>query len=139
MSRPTFPVGANVFVIKDGKLLLGKRKSSYHDSEWGLPGGHVELREKILDAAKRELEEETGLVAEKCSFVLVQNDIRQDDNQYIHFGLLAENVSGTLENKEPEKCYEWEYFPLDALPTPIFIGHEKLIAAFLKKEVFSEA
>jgi 8-oxo-dGTP diphosphatase len=138
MPRTTFPVGANVFVIQDGKLLLGKRKSEYHDGEWGLPGGHLENREKILDAAKRELEEETGLIAESCVFALAENDIRQDNNHYIHFGFLVEKVSGTLENKEPDKCYEWKYFELDSLPSPLFIGHKKLIEAFLRKDVFSE-
>jgi 8-oxo-dGTP diphosphatase len=138
-SRPQFPVGANVFVIQAGKLLLGKRKdANYHDGEWGLPGGHLEHREKIIDAAKRELFEETGLIADTCVFALVENDIRVDDNHYIHFGFLAENVSGTLENKELGKCYGWEFFPLDQLPSPLFIGHKKLIEAFLRKDTFSE-
>ena len=127
-----------MFVIQDGKLLLGKRKGSYHDGEWGLPGGHLEMREKIMDGAKRELEEETGLIAEELHFELVQNDIRQDNNHYIHFGIVADSVKGTLENKEPEKCYGWEYFPLNELPSPLFVGHKRLIEAFIEKKVFSE-
>ncbi len=51
--RPTFPVGVNVFVIKDGKLLLGKRKNISGDGEWGLPGGHLEKNEKMEDGATR--------------------------------------------------------------------------------------
>jgi hypothetical protein len=37
---------------------------------------------------------------------------------------------------EPNKCYEWKYFSLDDLPEPIFIGHKKIIPAFIEKTVF---
>lgn len=50
---------------KDGKLLAAKR--SKHESmsgSWEFPGGEVENDEELETAAVRELEEETGIVAE---------------------------------------------------------------------------
>lgn len=50
----------SVAVLKDGKLLMGLRGDT---GKWNLPGGHVEGDEALVDAAKRELLEETGLKA----------------------------------------------------------------------------
>jgi len=54
-------VGVCVFVQKDGKYLLGKRKGSHGAGEYSLPGGHIEKWETINDCAKNEVLEETGI------------------------------------------------------------------------------
>lgn len=47
-----------------GRFLLIKRSMSTHlPNLWGFPGGKIETRESPLEAAKRELQEETGLHA----------------------------------------------------------------------------
>lgn len=63
----SFKIGVNIFVIKDEKLLLGKRKNVYGDGSWALPGGHLEHGEEIKHAGKRELFEETNLTAKSFS------------------------------------------------------------------------
>lgn len=139
LDRSLFPVGVNLFVLRDGKLLLGKRKdSSYHDGEWGVPGGHLEGGETMRQCAARELQEETGMSASVFSLVCVDNDIRQDGYHYVHFGFMAEDAAGEPEVKEPDKCYEWRWFGLDTLPAPIFIGHQKLLEALVHKKLFVE-
>jgi len=134
--RPLFPVGVNALVVRDGKLLLGKRRAKYHDGEWGIPGGHLEEGESMLNCVARELEEETGLTATGFKFVITDNDPRQDKFHYIHFAFLAEGVTGEPMLMEPEKCYEWRWFPLDALPEPLFVGHKKFIHGFIAGELF---
>jgi 8-oxo-dGTP pyrophosphatase MutT (NUDIX family) len=49
--------GMVVYAPKEKTFLLIKQ----HNSHWGFPKGHAELGETSLQAAKRELEEETGL------------------------------------------------------------------------------
>ena len=51
-------VGASVFIHKDSKLLLQKRKDN---DCWAEHGGCCELGETVEETAKRELFEETGL------------------------------------------------------------------------------
>ncbi len=132
-----FHIGANVFVIRDGKLLLGKRKNTVGEGSWGLPGGHLSEGETITGAAVRELFEETGLKPKKLSLVNVTNDVRKDDHR-IHFGFLAEGAQGEPVLREPEKCCAWEWFPLGMLPKEIFFGHQKQINAFRNNILFAD-
>lgn len=136
--RPRFPVGVNVYVVRDGKLLLGRRKSTYHDGEWGLPGGHLERGEQMLACAARELMEETGIAAAGFEFINADNDARHDGAHYVHFGFAAVDSEGEPRLCEPDHCYGWEWFQLGALPSPLFIGHEKLIRAFVERVRFTE-
>ena len=57
-TKPLLICGASVIVIRDGHILLQKRKDN---GCWGYHGGCLELGERLEDAAKRELYEETGL------------------------------------------------------------------------------
>lgn len=61
--RPAVTVDCVIFGL-DGqqlKVLLIKRASDPHKGRWALPGGFVEMDEPLDAAARRELEEETGL------------------------------------------------------------------------------
>lgn len=62
-------LGVGIMVLRESKILLGLRnpdkvKASSElqgQGTWTMPGGKVEFMEKLIDAAKRELEEETSL------------------------------------------------------------------------------
>lgn len=130
-------VAVNVFVINSGKLLLGQRKNTAGDGDWGLPGGHVEYMESLMDAAKRELFEETGLEAELDFENIVSGTRHEDNKHYVHVNFLASGFKPKEpELKEPDKCYEWKWFAFNELPENIFIGHRKIIPAFVKRDIF---
>ncbi len=133
----TFKIGVNVFVVRDGKLLLGKRKNGHGSGEWGLPGGHLEFNEKFADGAKRELFEETGLVAENLLFETIANQPR-GDKHYVQIGFSSENVVGEPELKEPEYCEVWQWFSLDNLPDNLYSSHIDPIRLFKEKKTFYE-
>jgi len=134
--RDKFPVGVNIFVVKDGKLLLEKRKNVYGAGTWGLPAGHLEFGEDIEKAAARELEEETGIRAKEFTFVNLINDLHGDQH-YLQIGFLAQGVENTEPVlKEPDKTEEWKWFDLNSLPTEIFPSHIKQIQAFREKKYF---
>ncbi len=61
-----------LITAKDGKVLAVSRKND--PTDFGLPGGSVEPGESPEDAARRELEEETGLTATKLSQVFIRHD-----------------------------------------------------------------
>lgn len=59
---PAGPVlGVSVAVWRDGKVLLVQRGHAPWRGAWSLPGGRVERGERLVEAAARELAEETGL------------------------------------------------------------------------------
>ena len=62
-------VTADALVLKSGHVLLVERKRNPGQGLWALPGGFVNTDESILDAALRELEEETALKVPKAELL----------------------------------------------------------------------
>jgi ADP-ribose pyrophosphatase YjhB (NUDIX family) len=60
--QPVVTVGG--VVIKDGKLLMIRRKNDPGRGLWSIPGGRLELGEYLSDAVAREVFEETGVRVE---------------------------------------------------------------------------
>lgn len=133
----TFYIGVNVLVVRDGKLLLGKRKNISGDGTWGLPGGHLEVEEGMRTAAERELMEETGLRAESFDFSNIVRDM-DTSHRYIQIGFVAQGVSGEVSLNEPDRCAEWRWFPLGELPKDQFPPHIKQINNFLNKSLIAD-
>ena len=52
---------ADVVCIRDGHVLVIQRRWEPYEGQWALPGGHLDAGEASIDAAARELEEETGV------------------------------------------------------------------------------
>ena len=71
---------AAVFTIlhNELKILLIKRKNEPFKGKFALPGGFVELNENLEDAAKRELEEETGVKDIFLKKLLAFGDVGRD-------------------------------------------------------------
>ncbi|MCZ4271328.1 NUDIX domain-containing protein [Maritalea porphyrae] len=69
--EPTQAVSAALF--NGDRVLLVERSNPPFKGLWSLPGGKVEPGEELLDAIKRELMEETNLVAEQLHFVHTLN------------------------------------------------------------------
>ena len=62
---PTHPlVGVGAVIIHDGRALLVRRNTEPLKGEWSVPGGVLEIGEKLRDGAAREALEETGLHVE---------------------------------------------------------------------------
>jgi 8-oxo-dGTP diphosphatase len=114
-------VGIGVCVIKDGKVLLGKRKNSHGGGSWSFPGGHLEMYETWEDCAKREVLEEADLRIKNTKFAGVTNDFfPEEDKHYVTLFIIAYYDSGELKTMEPEKCSDWNWFSWENLPQPLF-------------------
>ncbi len=75
---------------------------------WNQPAGHLEANETLLEAAQRELFEETGIEAEPHYFLGVQQWIAPDDTPFVRFlfGLdLAEKVATSPHDRDIDCCW----------------------------------
>lgn len=118
--RPLLQVGASVIVENEkGEVLLQKRADNHC---WGYAGGSVELDEVVEEAARRELYEETGLVAgEMILFgVFSGKDTHYtypngDEVSNVDIVFLCKEYSGSIKCQECE-VEELRFFSAAALP-----------------------
>ena len=113
-------VGVGVMIVKNGSVLLGKRKGAHGVGEYAFPGGHLEYMESFERCARRETLEECGIEIDHIRFQFVANVRAYAPQHYVHVGLLADWKSGTPEVLEPEASEAWEWHDLDHLPQPLF-------------------
>ena len=115
-------VGVCVRRASDGKILVGERHGSHGAGKVAFPGGHLEMGESWDACARREVEEETGLLLPKpTKHIATTNDpMPADAKHYITIFMLAaapENLEP--QNLEPHKCKGWVWMSwqeLKALP-----------------------
>ncbi len=62
--------GSIIIENEKGEVLLGRRTDNH---KWGYAGGSIELGETIEECAKRELYEETGLIADEIEFFMINS------------------------------------------------------------------
>jgi len=121
-------VGVAAIVIRNGLVLVQKRKNSHGDGTWCFPGGHLEFGESWGDCAKRETLEEAGIELSNVRFGTVTNDIfEKEGKHYITIFMLAEIESGEPRVMEPDKCVRWEWVEWDKMPRPLFVPIENLL------------
>lgn len=115
-------IGVAVIVVRDGRVLLGKRKSAHGAGTWQFPGGHLEYGESIAACARRELFEETGLSVISLRMGPFTNDVFEDEHKhYVTLFVIADQTTGEARVKEPDKCECWGWFRWSQMPKPHFL------------------
>jgi len=109
-SRPIPAVAA--VIIRNGQVLLSLRGNEPNKGKWGIPGGVVEVGEKIEEALIREVKEETGVDVKPLKRVAIFDSIRRDAEgkvqyHYILFEYLCEYVSGELRRGDDALDVKW--------------------------------
>ncbi|MFX1497939.1 MAG: NUDIX hydrolase [Promethearchaeota archaeon] len=97
-------VGVGILLIRDNKLLLVKRKYDPDAGYWSIPGGHLDLGERVEEAAEREAFEETGFKVKVSKLAGVINKIMHDDKgeieyHYVLINYFVEQIEGKTDQK----------------------------------------
>jgi 8-oxo-dGTP pyrophosphatase MutT (NUDIX family) len=127
---------------KDGnKILLSRRANTgYKDGFYSMVAGHLEGDEPLAVALAREAKEEAGIDIDPKDLRLVttmhlRSEIKgTTDDERVTFYFETNKYSGELQNMEPHKCDEVEWFDLNDLPEPI-IGHVAVAIENAKKGI----
>lgn len=118
--RPLLQVGASV-IVEDpqGRILLQLRSDNRC---WGYPGGSVELDEVVEEAARRELREETGLIAHRLELFGIFSGPEMhyvypngDEVSNVDLVFLCRDYGGTL-RAQPGEVEELRFFAPNELP-----------------------
>ena len=121
--RPLLQVGASVIVEDSKERILLQLRSD--NNCWGYPGGSVELDEVVMEAAKRDLFEETGLIAKKLELFGIYSGKEThyiypngDEVSNVDIVYLCKDYEGILiESNEEVKQLKW--FSYNELPNNI--------------------
>jgi len=79
-------VGVAAAVFNDaGEVLLVKRARPPRQGHWGLPGGLLDLGERLADGARREIMEECGIEVEISGLITAFEPIMRDDDGRVEY------------------------------------------------------
>jgi 8-oxo-dGTP pyrophosphatase MutT (NUDIX family) len=92
----------SVSIIKDNEVLIIKENKPSAIHKWNFPSGRIEHEEDILNAACREVKEETGFDVKLTGTTGVYNFISSLNNQVILFHFTGEITGGSLKLEEGE-------------------------------------
>ncbi len=132
--RPRLTVGVLVLNLEDELLLLNSPKWK---GKYIVPCGHVELMEKVEDALKREVREETGLKVYDLRFMTFLEFInpKQYHKKNLHFvGMqyVCRTKNKNVKINDEATSYLWAP-PKKALRLNLEDGTRKSIECYLEK------
>jgi len=123
---------AGVVLVEKGRVLLVKRRWDPRAGSWCLPAGVMEAGETPEQTAVRELEEETGVIAQLTGLFGVYAGF--DDPRVRAVLILYAGVStgGTL--RAGDDAIDLAWYPLDALPDDLaFASHRQALAELIER------
>lgn len=97
---PEHPIiGVGAVIVAGGRVLLVRRDTEPLRGEWSVPGGMLELGERLRDGVRREVQEETGLEVEIGEVLEVFDSIFTDtlghtQYHYVLIDYLCKPISG---------------------------------------------
>jgi 8-oxo-dGTP diphosphatase len=104
-----FSNAAKAFIVKDGKLLLIKRRpnDAHRPGEWDIPGGRLESGENPYLGLQRETREEVALEIEIKAPLDVHYFTRDDGQQITLIIFLCQSINGDIKLSEEHTEYKW--------------------------------
>jgi len=108
--QPIVAVGA--VVIHENRVLLVRRGKQPAKGDWAIPGGRVELGERMHAAAAREVLEETGVSIQPSELIYYFETIQPDQNgkiqfHYVIFDFMAAYLTGKPDPQDDAVDARW--------------------------------
>ena len=135
-NRPLILPGAVVIILNEQNNILLQHRS---DGGWGLPGGIMELGESMEETARREVQEETGLVVGELELLGIFSGedfflkVANGDELYSVTAVYAtRDIAGEIVIDGVESL-DVQYFPFKELPENLASGARSYIEPYLSK------
>ncbi len=113
-------------IFRKNKVLLVKRNREPHKNTWGFPAGFVEYGESPIDALKREIRQEVGLIVKKATFIkfIQSNEDPRSPGHFLFFYWVT--TQGKIKNNDPKENQEIAWFNIKNPPEIGWPSHKKL-------------
>lgn len=112
-------------------LLLVQRNNDPFKGYWALPGGFMEINERLENTARRELQEETGIKPGRMTFAGIFDKPDRDPRGRTVTAVYLMRLSSCDQNiRAGSDAGKVQWFPLDSLPELAF-DHRKILTTVL--------
>ncbi|RPE27306.1 NUDIX domain-containing protein [Kitasatospora cineracea] len=134
MRDETIRYTADVVCVRDHHVLLIERGHPPYQGLLALPGGHVDSGETALQAAVRELKEETGVEVSESDLTftgLYDAPDRDPRGRYVGAAYLVE-VPANTQATAGDDAAAIQWVPLHNLPQHLAFDHDQVLADALR-------
>lgn len=100
-------------VEKDGKYLLVQEAKEKCRGKWNIPAGHLDPNETIFEAAKREVEEESGFDVELTGVCQIGNQKLEND-VFVSVVFSTKVLGGDI-NFNPDEILDARWFTYEEI------------------------
>lgn len=130
--KPSLTV--DVIVVHDNEVLLIKRLNDPFKDSWALPGGYVDEGEDIIEAAARELSEETNIKDLPLNQMGTYGKPGRDPRGWVVSVAYWSKLETKPAFKAGDDAKEAKWFPLAELPNLAF-DHKEILNDFISKVI----
>lgn len=130
-------VGVGAFIVNENnEVLLHKRAVPAEKDHWCIPGGRLEMFEKLEDAVIREVKEEIDVdVKIERILGICDHIIEAEKAHWVAIEYLCKIIKGEPKIMESDKASEMGWFSLDNLPDKLTITTKKAVEFYKKMKI----
>ena len=140
MEDDDMPIGINAIILNEkGQILLAQRKNRYGAGSYSLIGGKLKKGETFESCMVREIEEEIGIKVKEEDLEIINMGNTIKEKHFVQIGILVKKYEGNIENKEPHKCADLQFFDLENLPDNLFSGTKPNIELFIENKFYDKS
>ncbi|MBN8193030.1 NUDIX hydrolase [Bacillus sp. NTK074B] len=139
-NRPLILVGAVVIIVNErNEVLLQERR--FPSGTWGLPGGLMELRESTEETARREVEEETGLLLGELHLLNVYSGADQfikaangDEFYVVTTAYFTREFHGEM-RRDLSESIQLSFYPFSGIPQSMVSSHRHILNEYRERMI----
>ncbi|PDV98146.1 NUDIX hydrolase [Candidatus Chloroploca asiatica] len=129
--RPSVTVDVVIFTLINQELhvLLVQRRHWPFEGYWAIPGGFINMDESLVESARRELAEETGVRDVYLEQLYTFGEVGRDPrSRVISVAYIALISADAQKIRASDESTDVRWFPVSGLPEQLAFDHDQILA-----------